>query len=143
MSKRRLLLNENQLDIQDLVLSKTNITVDLVDAGGGATYSFTTQYAIITEFLGVRRLDIFLSGINTSGTPTGRLEITFNIFGISLNTSIGLLDYTGTNDTWKDFRTATLFAAQKIVFPHRTANNNFANSITITNGAIKVFTFLD
>ena len=140
MAKRRLLLNENQLKANtDSVYTDISSSLTLTDSLGGATYSIGTKDAFFLEFAGQKWLHVNLSGINSSGTPSGTLIVgtgglitSIQDFKISYCSKFSGSNATDADQVYPKFVTSSPF---NIVFERKTSNLALP-APTFSNGRI-------
>lgn len=120
-------------------------TPELVDVGAGATYSFTTESADYVRVGNMVTVNVRLISINTTGTPTGFLNLDSPIFNTlpPVNSDIwaGVVN-TFTGGSVNYYSIGSQFGDSGFFFEYQNSldNNNQSviSSTTITGGIIHV-----
>jgi hypothetical protein len=126
-------------DIGAVSLNGTNLTsISIVDIGGGATYSYSFVVAFRQDFVNYYKYFFSFSGISTSGTPTGDLEIQFSSVPSIGSISQGHIGrITGSNMSNLGTRIPIL-GFGTIRFGLIDAPTSFASAVTFTSGTLRL-----
>lgn len=114
----------------------------IIDSGGGATYSYSLGFARIVNFSGQRRLEISLSGISTTGTPTGELELNFSNFSVAIYYDAGITRLEGSNISSIEKRIPALFGTNKVKLALIDDYSSFASSVIFTSGKLSLYIYI-
>lgn len=116
-------------------------TPTLVDQGGGATYSFTVNKSEYIRTGNNIMINIYLTNINTSGTPSGSLYIS-NLPELADSGSGGAVtigNFYGSNLSSSNLdRIKSFFVSNNRVYFGPVQSNSTFSSVTFTSGTIRI-----
>lgn len=117
-----------------------NFTPTLVDKGGGATYTFTVSKARIYQVGKLTFINIYLTDIETTGTPTGGLAIQSIPKSPEYNTGCIVNQFKGGDVNYYSISGEILGSEIKLVYQSTLDPDftNFISAVTITSGWLSV-----
>ena len=114
-------------------------TPTLTDASGGATYSYSTNVGEYKRVGNVVKFSVFFQNINTSGTPTGFLELNglpYVLLGLEPYDSFNIGDFSGSSLSTSVEETITIgTGGSGVYFSRRNIN---VTGISFTGGQIQI-----
>lgn len=110
--------------------------ITITDAGGGATYSWSLLFAIEQKIGTQKRLIISVSGLSSTGTPTGILEIDFDNSSVG-NFTVGQVNrITSSNMTDIDKVVPIVFGTSIIRFANKDTPTTYKTAVTFSSSTL-------
>lgn len=136
--------NGSNLEWVDKISYETNsFSPTLVDGGGGATYTYTLRSANYTKIGNQVTFSIYISDINTTGTPSGQFRIEGMPYGLRLgDRTIYSVQMTGSSLDFYSVSGLQIGTSTSISFNASTglngSNTSSFSSVSFSNGLIVV-----